>query len=432
MAGKVQSWTEKLYRIFSNDLPGEQEGVFVSSRNSLRVLSENESLFGETLTAQRRTSISINSAYGVSKLRQVVNTSGAASVSDETKGKIILSTGATAGSESRISSAEVGIYAPGFSAEIGLGVRPQQVLAGEAFARWGAVSVDKENGLYFKLTADGSIAAVRRKDNVEEDVIDRSDWNIDRFDGTGSSGINVAAIEGYIYQIDFTWYGYGLIVFGIVRQMQDFREVQHFIPGHVIQTEDDISISEPNMQVFAEINNGDQAVDYKLDVGGMQYSTVGINDGARKRTVDDYVSGTSVDNTNDTHLISFRRKPDFLTRSFTLDQLNTVAAGSRIIFEVWIGGTVTLGSGVTYSNPTGYDPDETSIESVREQTFDRTGATLLYRTSAESGDGKQEGAAGQGFIDLNLPANSIITLTARTEASNATVSWALLRGREGW
>lgn len=432
MAGKVQSWMEKLYRVFSNDLSDEQaKGIYVPSRDSIRVLPENETLFGEQLIAQRRTSISINSTFGTSRLRQLTFLTGSASNDTSVKGKIILETGTTAGSLNRLETAEVSEYAPGFSAEVSIGVRVNDTLEGTAQARWGGLSVDSENGLYFKQTNTG-IFVVRRKDDVEETVVAQADWNLDPLDGTGKSGLNINQLNGYIWQVNFTWYGYGLIVFGIVRAVPGAGEIQHFIPCHSLQVEGDISISEPNLQIFAEVDNGDQTSNYTLSVGGMQYSTVGINEGARQRSVDEYVSNVTGVGTDLTHLITFQRKSDFLNRLFILESINMTAVSERIIFEVWLDGTVTLGNGVVYETATSYDADETSVETVTEQTFDNTDAVLLYRTSVEAGQGNQEGDQMGSIIDLNLPAGATITVTARTLTGTGSVGWCQVTGREGW
>ncbi|HBV85228.1 MAG TPA: hypothetical protein DEF42_00830 [Desulfosporosinus sp.] len=39
---------------------------------------------------------------------------------------------------------------------------------------------------------------------------------MDRLDGTGPSGATLSLAEGNIYEVVFTWYGYGIIEFRVV------------------------------------------------------------------------------------------------------------------------------------------------------------------------------------------------------------------------
>lgn len=429
----VKAWIERLWRIFGDGV--DALGAYVPSRRALRVIPDNESLFGEQITAVRRTTVAYNSAYGLTKLRLRDTTTGSASIVDTNPGKITLATGATAGSRATLKLSEVGIYAPGHDAEVGIGVRPRQALAGTAFAKWGGRSSGGSDGFYFKLTANG-INAVRLKDGVEEDVVAISEWNIDRFDGSegrfNPSKINLDVDNGYIYQVDFTWYGFGIILFGIVRGIPDAPEKQRFIPGHVLQVTGDISIQEPNLQVFIEIDNGDQTTDYAIGTGGMQYAVLGEDEGGRERKVDEYVQNVSV-TTALTHLMTFRRDSARINRSLKTNNLNLRGSGERIAFELWIGGEVTLGSGDAYATPTNYTDSETTVEVVKEQEFDETDAVLIDRFFVEAGSGNQSGESREPLVDVDLPDAEILTLTARvTTGTTGTVSLAQVKLLEGW
>ena len=47
-------------------------------------------------------------------------------------------------------------------------------------------------------------------------IIPQSSWNVDPLNGTGPSGETLNLAKGNIFQIVFTWYGYGVIEFNVV------------------------------------------------------------------------------------------------------------------------------------------------------------------------------------------------------------------------
>jgi len=435
---KHQSWTERLFRVFSNEgIAGSDEesdlGAYSRSRNAIRVKHESQSLFGESLVVERKSSISINSAFGLSDLRQNVDVSGSGSTDTTTPGKIIIQTGATAGSMAEVRSAEVGQYAPGYGAEIGVGWRLRQALTGDAFARWGGISSNGQQGLYFRAEPD-AVYVVRRKDGVEVDRIEQSDWNVDRLDGTGGkrnrSKVDLDLLHGGIFQVDFTWYGYGIIVFGVIDQLPESPDIQRFIACHAISVADDISISEPNLQIFAEIDNGTQATDFKADLGGMQYAVVGGKGAGRQRVISSYRTGQST-STTPIPVMSWDRKSTFVNRSVELDSLELSVAGETHIFEVFLGGTASGGTG--FVTPVNHNADETGLEVEDDATgWDATGATCIYQTLVQAGQGSKPGEKFGALIDLDLPDNGAFTMTARTLTGTGSISYALMRFTEGW
>ena len=80
--------------------------------------------------------------------------------------------------------------------------------------------------------------------------------------------------KGNIFQIVFTWYGYGVIEFRVVipnptTLAQEVITVNRFSPTG--QT----SFVDPNLPLRAQIDNNGTATAYNLFVGGRQYSIIG-------------------------------------------------------------------------------------------------------------------------------------------------------------
>lgn len=76
---------------------------------------------------------------------------------------------------------------------------------------------DANNGLFLRQASDGTLSAVRRTStsgSVVDNVIPQSDWNLDKLDGTGSSGITLDVTDTQIFVIDAQFLAMGRVRFG--------------------------------------------------------------------------------------------------------------------------------------------------------------------------------------------------------------------------
>lgn len=77
---------------------------------------------------------------------------------------------------------------------------------------------DTTDGLFFEQTATDLAVVVRSSTSgspVDTRVI-QSNWNLDKLDGTGTSGLTLDTTKHNVYVIDFVWQGAGRIRFGIM------------------------------------------------------------------------------------------------------------------------------------------------------------------------------------------------------------------------
>lgn len=80
---------------------------------------------------------------------------------------------------------------------------------------WGLF--DENNGVFFRLNGS-TLSAVIRADvsgSVVNNVIPRTEWNVDRLDGTGPSGMVIDVTKDNLYFIDAQWLGAGRVRFGV-------------------------------------------------------------------------------------------------------------------------------------------------------------------------------------------------------------------------
>ena len=138
-------------------------------------------------------SVSFNASQGLMELN-VTNTAGASAIRETTK---------------------VFAYQPGKS----LLVMNTFVMASSATnLRQRVGYFGDQNGIYFQLD-DGNISMVKRSlvtGSIVESVISRSNWNGDKLDGTGSSGIVLDITKAQILWMDIEWLGVGTVRVGFV------------------------------------------------------------------------------------------------------------------------------------------------------------------------------------------------------------------------
>lgn len=383
------------------------------------------SLFGDLATISRKTILDITSSLGTSTLRDELNTTGSGSIAqdpDPTTGEIELSTGTTSGSDVNLTTSEYGRYTPGYSAQAGMGIRiidPANFDNGEA--RWGYFN--GSDGFYFGFDGsqpDGNkLFVARLRNGNESNRVYRENWNRE---GTSDVFDREFGVEnGAIYQIDFSWYGYGIVLFSIVDQtandLTTLSPRQQTVPVHALTVQNETSVSDPNLPIKARVDNGSSTDDNRIRVGGRQFSVFGERS-SEARSTSQHVNTVSVDETAWTFLQSWRRKtPAQANAKLNVDSFDTIQTGDTR-YAVLINPNI---SGTNYGTPELTDPDETLIEVSTVGSFDGLGnGTKIYETMAAGGGGRK-GAGAQSTLNANFGQDIEIVLVARGVDASSTV-----------
>jgi hypothetical protein len=81
---------------------------------------------------------------------------------------------------------------------------------------WGYA--DEENGLLFRVTGTTLQVVLRSNTSgtVVEEIIDQANWNGDKLNGTGTSGMTIDLTKANFYWIDYAWLGVGPVRFGVL------------------------------------------------------------------------------------------------------------------------------------------------------------------------------------------------------------------------
>lgn len=156
----------------------------------------------------------------------VATASGGASTYDATRSLVELSTTTANGSSVTRTSNKDHFYWPGSGITVLQTVACNNTGTVGNTRRWGYF--DTENGLFFELV-DSELRVVIRS-SISGTVVDtpvaQAEWNVDRLDGTGLSGVTLNVNKITPYFIDFQWLGAGRVRFGILSSAGD-RVVCH-------------------------------------------------------------------------------------------------------------------------------------------------------------------------------------------------------------
>lgn len=110
-----------------------------------------------------------------------------------------------------------------------------------------------ENGLFLNQTIDGLRFIRRTKTSgvVVDNLVEQTDWNVDKFTGIGPSGKTLDTTKEIFLFIDFAWQGAGPIRIGFFVDGIPFTAHEFRFFGEL----DTVFMSTPSLPVFYEIKN---------------------------------------------------------------------------------------------------------------------------------------------------------------------------------
>lgn len=143
--------------------------------------------------------------------------SGSGAVSYESSAStVLLSVGTASGSRARRTSNRYHFYQPGISALIEMALICGDT--GKANNKRGWGYGDSENGLFWELSGQdvGFIVRSSTSGSPVDIRIEQADFNLDKLDGTGTSGFDLDVSKRNVYWFDFMWFGSGQIRIGVL------------------------------------------------------------------------------------------------------------------------------------------------------------------------------------------------------------------------
>ncbi|MEK4526979.1 hypothetical protein NST38_16340 [Paenibacillus sp. FSL H8-0104] len=387
------------------------------------------SQFNELRTNEKTPIIELTSVYGLSNLRDIVLTLGDATVGSNNT-EFQLTTTISGSDIAILQSSERGRYESGLAGEIGIGTRLPAPPTGTQVVRWGAF--DDQNGLFFgQSVANGIFVAIRRAS--VDTIIPQTSWNVDKLDGTGPSGATLSLSKGNIFQIVFTWYGYGVIEFRVVIP-DPTTLAQEVIIVHRFSPNGQTSLADPNLPLRAEIFNNGTESELNLFVGGRQYSILGkYNPVFRVTSERRTVTATG----SLTPILSFQRKTSFPpgsgranSVSIKLESIDLITTDD-IYYQIILGGTINGGFVNFPTATTNIPTSETALLINNTLTTIADGQVLLQGLVAGVA-GSVRISASSSLLDFQLPDSEIVTLAVGNLSGGTNPVTATFSLTEEW
>lgn len=282
---------------------------------------------------------------------------------------------------------------------------------------------DANNGIFLQQTSSGPALVIRSlvTGAPVDTVIPQASWNIDKLDGTGTSGVTLDLTKGQIFFFDFEWLGVGTIRFGFfIDGVPIYCHARH--NSNVIAS---VSISTPNLPLRYEIQNDgtgpgaglEQICSTIMSEGGQEQTglIMGLNRGAN--------SLLTLNTAQLFPLISMRLRTGYFGSSvkpvdFSVICTSTAAYNWYLLLNPVVAGTPLAWTAVTNSSIEA-DLVSTSATTVTGGTILRTG-TAVQSNAANSGgsiridDDFYLGSSIAGTADVLMLAIQRVTGTTET------------------
>jgi len=245
--------------------------------------------------------------------------------------------GSTAGKRTRQTFMRFN-YQPGKSFQIFMTFNLDKTGGGTGITR--TIGYGDDNNGVFLRDNEGTYELVIRthtSGSAVDTAVSQANWNVDKFDGTGPSGITLDFSDTQILFVDLEWLGVGRVRMGFVIDGKIYY-AHYFNHANVIQT---VYMSTPNLPLRYQIENDGTGVASSLQhicssvssEGG--YDDLGVLHSAFNGVV------TSLNSPNLYALMSGRLKTThFGTSIDVIDLSGLVTTNDRARWGFYVGGTV--------------------------------------------------------------------------------------------
>jgi hypothetical protein len=301
--------------------------------------------------------------------------------------------------------------------------------------RWGFF--DEKNGLFFQLS--GTTFSVVQRSNASGAVVDstitQANFNGDKVNGTGKSGMNLSFTKGNIFEIYFQWLGVGFASFRTIDSVGNSIEMHRFKNANRLTT---VYTGTASLPIRYEQKTTAAASQADLIAICSSVSSSGGEDPPEFEFGFGRTTIVTTSSSSETFLIAFR--PDSLfnsliNRSIVLPKQFLFGSDlSSCLFRVYYNGTITTTDWDKVS--TGFS----AVEYADTVSSFTVGKPLIYQPIIASGPITVEKSfsaiSGVRKLALTRSAtnksydNIIITVT-RLTATNvdamASMEWAELR-----
>lgn len=202
------------------------------------------SVFGEVLTAPLDPLINLSFLYSINPDLANVITNGAGTVT-RVGNFAQVDSGPSAGDDAKYESKKLVGYRPGQGVDVRFTAKWSTPVQGTHTG----VGIGNGNNGYMVGTFNEDFAILRRDNGVDNWTV-RDDFNIDKLDGTGPSGMTINLAFGNVFKIQYQWLGFGEIdyqvenpdtgrffTFHAIRYANSSPDTHSFIPSFPLSAE---------------------------------------------------------------------------------------------------------------------------------------------------------------------------------------------------
>ena len=312
-----------------------------SNNNRLKV-APYQTVFFNTFQYGKETDVWDEGVVGVGTATHNVNASN-----------VILQVGSTTGSKVIRQTKQVMRYIPGRSATLAFAIRLEQPKVGIR-RRFGLF--DEYNGAFFEDDG-GTYSYVIRSTTTgitTETRVTRENWNGEKFDGNGWTGVTADPTKQQMISINYEWYGAGLVQFNWLMK----NETIHSHTFDNANTANTVWCGTPFLPIRVEIEN-------ITGVAGTHYLYQGSNsliqEGEPEKlgtllSISNPITGTTMTASNTFYpIISLRLKSNNLTGIMLLRSLQaSTNDNTNVYWRLIENATLTGASWVNHPDPNSF------------------------------------------------------------------------------
>ncbi len=226
-------------------------------------------------------------------------------------------------------------------------------------------------------TGDGTFSQSLAGVSTTETIINQTDWNTDKFNGTGVSGITFNPDKGNVFQIRYQWLGFGGIQFFIEDGVDSKLHLVHSIRyanNNIVP-----SIDNPTLPLYIESRNSSNISDIIVKVGSMGGFVEGRDTlPGLPHAINNTVTGIS---NTETPILTIH--PHDIYQS-TLNRVKIKMISSNISIEGTKTSIIRIRKNAVITGPVSFSALDSDISTIRVDTTATgiSGGTVVFSTGA--------------------------------------------------
>jgi len=359
-----------------------------SDNNRLKV-APFQTVFFNTFQYGKETDVWDESVVGVGTATHNANSSN-----------VVMEVGSTSGSKVIRQTKQVMRYIPGRPATLAFAIRLEAPQVGIR-RRFGLFN--ETDGAYFEDDGGTYSYVIRSSTSgiTTETRVTRENWNGEKFDGNGYTGVTADATKQQMISINYEWYGAGGVTFNWL--MKNETIVSHEFENSNVN--DLVWCRSPFLPIRCEIEN-------VTGVAGTHYLYQGSNsliqEGEPEKlgtllSVSNSITGTTMTDANTFYpIVSLRLKSDQLQAVMLLRSLQAVTNdNTNVYWRLFENATLTGASWTDHPDPNSFMQYDTTATAVTGGQALLSGFTISGGASLVNVDDKaalQLGRTGIGTI----------------------------------